>query len=77
MQVKLILKLFITNDINISNTNYIFNPKYLSEGSITEFITAYYNYYNVKNIINYKNRLYISNYKEQTLNKKNRSIYYR
>lgn len=63
-------KAFITNDINISNTNYIFNPKYLSEGSITEFITAYYNYYNVKNIINYKNRLYISNYKEQTLNKK-------
>ena len=68
-------KAFITNDINISNTNYIFNPKYLSEGSITEFITAYYNYYNVKNIINYKNRLYISNYKEQTLNKKiNQSI---
>ena len=63
-------KAFITNDINISDTNYIFNPKYLSEGSITEFITAYYNYYNVKNIINYKNRLYISNYKEQTLNKK-------
>ena len=54
-------KAFTTNDINISNTNYIFNPKYLSEGSITEFITAYYNYYNVKNI---------SNYKEQTLNKK-------
>lgn len=63
-------KAFITNDINISDTNYIFNPKYLSEGGITEFITAYYNYYNVKNIINYKNRLYISNYKEQTLNKK-------
>ena len=63
-------KAFITNDINILDTNYIFNPKYLSEGSITEFITAYYNYYNVKNIINYKNRLYISNYKEQTLNKK-------
>lgn len=63
-------KAFTTNDINISNTNYVFNPKYLSEGSITEFITAYYNYYNVKNIINYKNRLYISNYKEQTLNKK-------
>lgn len=63
-------KAFITNDINISDTNYIFNPKYLSDGSITEFITAYYNYYNVKNIINYKNRLYISNYKEQTLNKK-------
>ena len=63
-------KAFITNDINISDTNYIFNPKYLSEGSITEFITAYYNYYNVKNIINYKNRLYISNYKEQNLNKK-------
>lgn len=63
-------KAFITNDINISDTNYIFNPKYLSEGSIAEFITAYYNYYNVKNIINYKNRLYISNYKEQTLNKK-------
>lgn len=68
-------KAFTTNDINISNTNYVFNPKYLSEGSITEFITAYYNYYNVKNIINYKNRLYISNYKEQTLNKKiNQSI---
>ena len=67
---KVYTKAFITNDINISNINYIFNPKYLFEGSITEFITAYYNYYNVKNIINYKNRLYISNYKEQTLNKK-------
>lgn len=67
---KVYTKAFITNDINISDINYIFNPKYLFEGSITEFITAYYNYYNVKNIINYKNRLYISNYKEQTLNKK-------
>lgn len=62
-------KAFITNDIDINNTNYIFNPKYLSEGSINEFITSYYNYFNVGNIINYKNRLYIANYKEQSLNK--------
>lgn len=68
-------KAFITNDINIDNTNYIFNPKYLSEGSINEFITPYYNYFNVGNIINYKNRLYIANYKEQSLNKEiNQSI---
>lgn len=62
-------KAFVSEDINIIDKNYIFNPKYITEGSITEFITSYYNYFNVKNIINYKNRLYISNYKELSLNK--------
>ena len=32
--------------------------------SVEDLILNNYNYYNVKNIINYKNRLYISNYKE-------------
>lgn len=60
-------KSFITYDIkNISN--YTFNIKNVKEYSIDNIVNTYYNYYNVKNIINYKNRLYISNYKEKNKN---------
>lgn len=59
-------KCYKTFDINIKGiTNYyIFDIKNCEEYSTQELIATYYNYYNVKNIINYKNRLYIANYKE-------------
>lgn len=45
---------------NITLSNDLFN-----EQITVEDLTDYYNYYNVKNIINYQNRIYISNYKEK------------
>lgn len=55
-----------TNDININNIDYTLNNNII-EHSIIDFTSTYYNYYNVKNLINYKNRLYISNYIEDVI----------
>lgn len=67
-------KCWRTVDIN-SNTNaYTLNSSNLIEHSITEFIDTYYNYFNVKNLINYNNRLYISNYKEINENINNENL---
>ena len=66
-------KSYKTFDIDIVKNTinyYTLNLKNCEEYGSQELIATYYNYFNVKNIINYKNRLYISNYKEQTLNKK-------
>lgn len=58
-------------DIINSNSNiFIINPKDLAEVSVNELITDTYNYFNVKTITNYKNKLYISNYKENNINHK-------
>ena len=66
-------KAFRTEDINKKEniTNYIFESKNVVEYSATELITDNINFFNVKNIINYKNRLYISNYIENNVNDKN------
>lgn len=61
-------KCWITNDITITTNSYIINNIHLIEYSINELLTNYNNYFNVGNIINYKNRLYISNYKESSPN---------
>lgn len=58
-----------TSDILINSTEYKFDIKQLIETDLQNFIEENYNYFNVRNIINYKNRLYISNYKEHALNK--------
>lgn len=58
------IKSFKTDDINIDNDYYLFNNT-VKEHNVSDFITSYYNYFNVKNLINYKNRLYISNYLEK------------
>lgn len=50
--------------------SYIFDIQQLVEVDLQSFIEENYNYFNVRNIINYKNRLYISNYKEHSLNNK-------
>ena len=53
---------FKTLDIDISETNFY---------EVNDLLFEKYNYYDVKNIINYKNRLYLSNYKEVIDNKSN------
>lgn len=57
-------KAFRSNDINISNTNFLLSIAESNSYSVEELILDNFNYYNVHNIINYQNRLYISNYKE-------------
>ena len=61
---------FRTSDIKNINDNGIINNIIINNNLfniqlITEDLIDFYNYYNVKNIINYQNRLYISNYKEK------------
>ena len=60
-------KVYRTEDINISNLIYQLDYSNLIESSVIEFTNNFYNYYNVKNVINYKNRLYISNYLESEI----------
>lgn len=47
---------------------YIFNREKLVEVSLEELTLDKYNYYNVRNTINYQNRNYISNYTETNYN---------
>ena len=54
----------ITEDININNDLFILDFSSCNDYDVKEIIKIYNNYYDVKNIINYNNRLYISNYKE-------------
>ena len=67
-------KAFRTADIDIESSPYNVNASFtlnnaaLIEASAEEFIIDNYNYFDVKNIINYQNRLYISNYKENNAN---------
>lgn len=59
-------KAYRTEDLNTSNIYYfILNISSCVEYDVSDFIVDNNNYYNVKNIINYNNRLYISNYKEK------------
>lgn len=58
-------KAFKTTDIISSDDNiFTVNFNTLDEYSIENLVLPNYNYYNVKNIVNYKNKLYISNYKD-------------
>ena len=61
------IKSFKTFDIDININDYIFNISAMEECDYLEIITNNYNFYNVKSLINYQNRLYISNYKERNL----------
>lgn len=60
-------KSYKTSDIDISVNNYIINYNLLEECDYNELIIDNINFYNAKNLINYENRLYISNYKEKIL----------
>lgn len=63
-------KAFRTNDIKKDNLKFIFTNELVVEESLVNLTTKYYNYNNVKNLFNYKNRVYIGNYKENNYNKK-------
>ena len=55
-----------TEDISIDVSEYkISQENFNKEVALEELTNSYYNYYDVKNVINYQNRLYISNYKEK------------
>lgn len=55
-----------TEDISIDVSEYkISQENFNKEVTLEELTNSYYNYYNVKNVINYQNRLYIANYKEK------------
>lgn len=62
---------FKSLDIDISKTNFLLNFHSLEEYNVNDLIFEKYNYYDVKNVINYKNRLYLSNYKENNITNKN------
>ena len=57
-------KAFRTTDIKTTNTEYTVDINNTYESSIVELTKLQYNYYDVKNMINDKNKLYIANYKE-------------
>ena len=57
-------KAFRSNDINIGNTNFLLSIAESNSYSVEELILDNFNYYDVHNVINYQNRLYIANYKE-------------
>lgn len=59
-------QVFRTDDL--SSKEFKFSRDVLIEYNVADLTTDYYNYYNVGNIINYKNRVYISNYNEKTDN---------
>lgn len=63
-------KCYKTFDIDIIKNvayYYILNLKNCEEYNTQDLINTYYNYYNIKNVINYKNRLYIANYNENKI----------
>jgi hypothetical protein len=64
-------KAFRTFDLhkeNSSSNYFTFDIKQIVEIAATDLIEEHYNYFNVKNLINYQNRLYISNYEESNAN---------
>lgn len=70
-------KSYRTYDIlyNSDINEFIINHNNLTEISVNELINDNNNYYNVKNIVNYKNKLYVANYKENNINDKNINKY--
>lgn len=62
-----------STDIASTSAEYSFNMKYMIEHDIVDILTDNYNFFNVKNLINYQNRLYIANYNESLLEDYNTS----
>lgn len=55
-----------TEDIDININSYkVTQENFNIEETLDNIVNTFYNYYDVKNIINYQNRLYIANYKEK------------
>lgn len=58
---------YVSSDIDSSVTNVVVSPKNFKTTdniAVSELIYTYFNYYNVKEVVNFKNKLFISNYKE-------------
>lgn len=58
-------KAFKSFDISSSELIWILNIQNVETYYAQELITSYYNYYDVKELVNFKNKLYISNFKEK------------
>lgn len=58
----------IYNEYDISTNEILFDAKFIETTDVQNFIHHNINLYNVKNIVNYNNRLYVSNYKEHNDN---------
>lgn len=52
----------ISNDINTKNNLILIDYSFYKDYDVNNILINFENFYNVKNIINYNNRLYISNY---------------
>lgn len=63
-------KCYKSSDIDITTTKYVLDITLSNESSAVEMIANNYNYFDVKNIINYKNKIFIANYKELNNNYK-------
>lgn len=68
VQSKDYTKCFRTTDLSYVLREYTVNPKSELEYSPEEVVMTYYNYYNVKQITSYQNRIYIADYKEHSPN---------
>ena len=55
-------------DLDINISSYTLNYDIMESYDYGDMIINNSNFYNVKNVINYNNRLYVSNYKEKDLN---------
>lgn len=60
-------KCYVTDDLNINNKIHIFDLSLMYEYPNEEIIKSSLNLFDVKNVINYKNKLYVSNYNEQNI----------
>lgn len=71
----LVGRIYNTFDINENLLNtVIFDGRYISEHDVANFIEQPLNLYNVDNIVNYNNRVYVSNYNENNNNLYNEQI---
>lgn len=61
-------KVYNTSDIDIKTSRITINDVYNETFSLDDITSSFFNLYNVKTLCNYNNRLYVANYKEETIN---------
>ena len=57
-------------DFNVDKIYFDYDKSYIEEVNIDDMLDSVYQIYNVKNITSFKNKIYISNYKESDINPK-------
>lgn len=57
-------------DFNVEKIYFDYDKSYIEEVNIDDMLDSVYQIYNVKNITSFKNKIYISNYKESDINPK-------